>query len=105
MTQGFLEHVTADHYVISADGEDDNPDHDIFRVVRQRPRRGFLHNSYHQQEARESEEEWAEADIAAQVTKAIDDSAAVAVNRKIVVTGRAMALSCKVDLGTSAVNY
>lgn len=30
MTQGFLETVTADHYVISANGEHDNPDPEIF---------------------------------------------------------------------------
>jgi hypothetical protein len=33
MKQEFLEHVTADHYVISADGRDDNPDKDLLNLL------------------------------------------------------------------------
>jgi hypothetical protein len=104
MTQEFLEHITADHYVISADGEDDNPDHVIFGWMADA--RGADPYTIHitNKKLMNPKKGGHEGDISAQVTKAINDSASVAVNRTVVFREKD-ALSFKVDLGSDAVDF
>lgn len=47
MQKTFLEKITADHYIISADGRDDNPDKALLDLVAKTVKKGTLHFTNH----------------------------------------------------------
>lgn len=104
MRKDWLEHITADHYVISANGEHDNPDADVFAWIAEA--RGAEPYTIHitNRELVNPKKNGAAADISAQVNKAIADTTSVAVKRKVVFRAN-NDLSVMVDLGTEKVNF
>lgn len=105
MRKDFLQHITADHYVISANGENDNPDAEIFGWIAEA--RGSDDYTIHMtnKELMNPVKKTAEdRDISAKVMAALDASAAAAPNRKVVFRAKDE-LSLKIDLGTSVVDY
>jgi hypothetical protein len=104
MRKDWLEHITADHYVISANGEHDNPDAEVFEWIADA--RGNESYTIHltNEKLVNPTKQGAEADISAQVKKAIADTAGVAVKRKVVFRGN-NDLSVMVHLGSKKVNF
>jgi hypothetical protein len=47
MTEEFLQKITADHYVISADGKHDNPDQEVLDMFEKNVKSGTLHLTNH----------------------------------------------------------
>jgi len=104
MRKDWLEHVTADHYVVSANGEHDNPDAEVFGWIAEA--RGGEPYSIHitNRKLVNTKKTGAAADISALVNKVIADTAGTAVKRKIVFRDDG-ALSVMVDLGSEKVDF
>ena len=96
MTQGFLENITADHYVISANGEHDNPDAATVEML-VKARGADAYTLYVTNEKlRNPKKTGAAADIESQVKKVLADHPSA---KRKVVWRDAAALSVRVDLG------
>lgn len=104
ITQEWLEHITADHYVISANGEHDNPDAVVFEWLANA--RGAAPYTVHitNQTLVNPRKPGPAGDISQQVDAALQKTAAVAVHRTILFRSP-NDLSLTVDLGATPVNY
>ena len=104
MRKDWLEHITADHYVISANGENDNPDAEVIEWIAEA--RGAEAYTIHitNRKLVNIAKKGVEAYVSAKVDKAIADTAAVAVKRKIVFRDD-NAASVMVHLGNEKVKF
>ena len=104
MRKDWLEHIIADHYVVSANGEHDNPDAEVFQWIAEA--RGAEPYTIHvtNRQLVNPKKAGTERDISALVNKAVEDSAGIAVNRQIVYRDES-ALSVMVELGSEKVDF
>ena len=104
MRKDWLEHITADHYVISANGENDNPDAEVIEWIAEAQGRRRIRSTSRDRKLVNIAEKGRGGAVSAKVNKAIADTAAVAVKRKIVFRDD-NAASVMVHLGSEKVKF